>query len=311
MMNASVLKNLKVLVVDDHTMMRTLVSQNLEALGVSNLTTATNGNEALQEIKQAYETGQPYHVVCLDWHMPELEGIEALKQCRADSKYNNTAFVMLTAEQEKANVLKALEAGATGYIVKPVAVDTLKKTLDKVLAWLEEKGVEIAEEPTPKKTEHNIPSELKKELGTVIAKGLQDIFSVLFQVEIVPDDYQAFSHEKNMICVGRLHQQGICIDLRFCFSEDLLKPLLQNIYAPKFLEDDQLYGDAACEIVNILSSQVKAFLNQKGYKLELDLPKLAPDASPSDSDDADSIMNIFFSLSESEVFLIDVQTKAN
>lgn len=96
-----------------------------------------------KKINHAQSIGLPYNIIFLDWHMPGLEGYDVLTACREKTEHNKTAFVMLTAEQEEKNVLKAIKAGSTSYLIKPVAKNSLEKTLDKVMDWLEKQGYDF------------------------------------------------------------------------------------------------------------------------------------------------------------------------
>ena len=102
-----------------------------------------SGAKALKMLRQAAIEGDPYQVALLDWHMPEVEGIEVLQTCRQNKRYDKMAIIMLTAEQEERNVLRAIEAGATSYLVKPVALDAMEKNINKTVKWLEEKGLDF------------------------------------------------------------------------------------------------------------------------------------------------------------------------
>lgn len=307
-------KNLRILVVDDHMMMRTLIRQHLEGMGFTTIDTANDGSEALEKLRTSQDVGNPYNLVFLDWHMPDVEGFDVLKECREKPDWNKTAFVMLTAEQEEKNVLKAVQAGATSYLVKPVAKEALEKNLQKVFAWLEKQGYEfsskaqnaVGEVKTRNKFE--MPAELQKELGPVISKGMRNIFSELFQVSILENNNIEDHYKKQMVCIGRLYQEGVVIDLRFFFDKSLLRPLLENIYAPGFLDSDEVFADAAAEIVNILCSQIKAFMNKKGFTLEMDIPEMG--VNEKKSEDSDAILNVCFSMSQDECFLVDLGSKA-
>jgi two-component system, chemotaxis family, chemotaxis protein CheY len=122
------------LVVDDHFIARQMISTSLKELGFASVDSAVDGVDALKKIMAAKETA-PYHVVFLDWSMPNMDGYEALKECRRDPSLTNTAIVMLTAESERDSIIKALEAGATAYIVKPVTHDMLVKKLEDLSEW--------------------------------------------------------------------------------------------------------------------------------------------------------------------------------
>ena len=101
------------------------------------------------------------------------------------------AFIMLTAEQEQRNILEAIEAGATSYIVKPVSREVLEQNLQKVIKWLAKKDPDFAKDGKPT-TENSkaepanaIPAKLRDDLKPVVAKGIENIFSEIFKVKIV------------------------------------------------------------------------------------------------------------------------------
>jgi two-component system chemotaxis response regulator CheY len=85
---------------------------------------AGNGVEALQKLQL-----QPIDLVLLDWNMPELSGIDFLKQVRAMGEYKNLPIIMVTSEAARYNVIEALKSGATDYIIKPV---NEKKFMEKI-----------------------------------------------------------------------------------------------------------------------------------------------------------------------------------
>jgi two-component system chemotaxis response regulator CheY len=62
-----------------------------------------------------------------------------LSYFRAKAEYATTAFVMLTAESEQQNIMKAIKAGATSYIVKPVSPSDLSKKLAEIFEWIKRK----------------------------------------------------------------------------------------------------------------------------------------------------------------------------
>lgn len=128
---------LKVLVIDDHMLMRNLLTQCLISIGIKNIKFAANGNDALEEIKSSRIAGQEFDVIMADWNMPLMNGFELLQKVRQDLKMNKTAFVMITAESEKGRIMEALQAGVTSYIVKPFSPEDISKHMAKVMTWLE------------------------------------------------------------------------------------------------------------------------------------------------------------------------------
>jgi two-component system chemotaxis response regulator CheY len=135
----SQLANLKVLIADDHFLIRQFVRNTLQESKITNVQTAADGNEAIDLIQKAHDVNQSYDIVFLDWNMPTISGLEVLSYFRAKSEYAGTAFVMLTAESEQQNIMKAIKAGATSYIIKPVSPSDLAKKLFEIHEWIKRK----------------------------------------------------------------------------------------------------------------------------------------------------------------------------
>jgi two-component system chemotaxis response regulator CheY len=133
---------LKVLIADDHFLTRQTVSDVMRAHKVGHFEAVADGSEAREKITQAMAFGTPYDVVFLDWNMPLIQGIDVLKHFRNQENFSRTAFVMLTAESNQSQVLEAIHAGATAYIIKPVAGEMISKKFFEVLEWLKKKKAE-------------------------------------------------------------------------------------------------------------------------------------------------------------------------
>ncbi len=119
---------IKVLVVDDFPTMRRIVKNLLKQLGFENIDEAEDGGQALQRLK-----GGNYGLVISDWNMPNMEGIELLRNVRKEADpLKNIPFLMVTAEAEKEKVIEAIKAGVDNYIVKPFTADILKEKLEKI-----------------------------------------------------------------------------------------------------------------------------------------------------------------------------------
>jgi two-component system chemotaxis response regulator CheY len=310
-MEKSDYSDMSILVVDDHMIMRTMVSQNLRALGVKDVDIAASGEEAYSMICARRDAGENYDIVFLDWHLPGMSGLDVLQKCRADARLKNVAIVMLTAEREQKNILLCLESGATSYLVKPVPMDAMQKNMSRVMQWREKQGASPKPAPTKMPDAASPSVKLAAELKPVVAEGVGQIFSSMFNADITPSGPEFESdHAGDMICVGRLYQKDMDVTLRFAFDEGLLRPLLAQIYAPRYLQDKTVYADAACEIVNILCAQVKAFMNEKGHQLELSLPYMAGTGKAGDVP-AGAILNVRFALNEDQHFLVDVAVDRN
>ncbi len=130
------MKNLRVLLIDDLEMIRTMLRKSLNTLGIQRIDEAEDGSQGLQKIQQAHAAGDPYQVVFCDWMMPKMNGIEVLETCRADAKFGDLCFVMVTSESEQALVIRAVIAGASDYLVKPFSAEAIEKKITKILSKL-------------------------------------------------------------------------------------------------------------------------------------------------------------------------------
>lgn len=122
----SQIQNLRFLVADDMMVMRKLVAQQLKALGAIHIEQAVDGEDAWNKMREAFSRGQAFDYVVSDWNMPKMQGIDLLKVCRADSSYQNVAFLLVTAEGEVSQVKDALTAGVDNYLLKPFTPDSFK-----------------------------------------------------------------------------------------------------------------------------------------------------------------------------------------
>ena len=128
--------NFKVLVVDDHFMARQIVGNVLQKCNVTDLKMVADGSEAIAAITTAHEARTPFHIVFLDWEMPGVSGLEVLNYFRSRREYNATAFVMLTALAQQADVMQAVRAGATSYITKPVSRSRIEEKFADICEWV-------------------------------------------------------------------------------------------------------------------------------------------------------------------------------
>ncbi len=120
-------KNLKFLVVDDFSTMRRIVRNLLKELGFTNVEEAEDGVSALQKLKNGN-----IDFVITDWNMPNMTGIDLLKNIRADAALKRLPVLMITAEAKKENIIEAAQSGASGYIVKPFTAAVLEEKLNKI-----------------------------------------------------------------------------------------------------------------------------------------------------------------------------------
>ncbi len=119
--------NMKILVVDDMVTMRRIVKNILKQLGFANVDEAENGQDALQKLR-----GDAYGFVVSDWNMPVMTGIDMLRAIRGDEKLKAIPVLMVTAEAQQSNLVEAVQAGVSNYIVKPFTAETMQEKLGKI-----------------------------------------------------------------------------------------------------------------------------------------------------------------------------------
>jgi two-component system chemotaxis response regulator CheY len=121
-------KEIKILVVDDFSTMRKVVRNLLKQGGYENIVEAEDGVAAFKVIKS-----QKIDFIVSDWNMPNMTGIELLKAVRADAEVSATPFLMVTAEALQDNVIAAVKAGVSNYIVKPFTAEVLSEKIAKII----------------------------------------------------------------------------------------------------------------------------------------------------------------------------------
>ncbi|MEK6784264.1 MAG: chemotaxis response regulator CheY [Nitrospirota bacterium] len=118
---------MKILVVDDMVTMRRIVKNILKQLGFANIEEAENGQEGLQKLR-----ADTFGFVVSDWNMPVMTGIDMLRAIRADEKLKAIPVLMVTAEAQQSNLIEAVQAGVSNYIVKPFTAETMQEKLGKI-----------------------------------------------------------------------------------------------------------------------------------------------------------------------------------
>lgn len=119
----------KILVVDDFSTMRRIVKNILKQLGYENIDEAEDGNQALNKLKNG-----GYDFLITDWNMPNMSGLDLLKAVRASDDLKDIPVLMVTAEAEKDNIITAVQAGVSNYIVKPFTANVLKEKIEKIFS---------------------------------------------------------------------------------------------------------------------------------------------------------------------------------
>ena len=122
-------KKMKVLVVDDFSTMRRIVKNILRQLGFENIVEADDGETAKIKLES-----ERIDFIVSDWNMPKMSGLELLKWVRSNDEFKSLPFLMVTAEAQKENILEAVKAQVSNYIVKPFTAEVMQEKIDKIFA---------------------------------------------------------------------------------------------------------------------------------------------------------------------------------
>jgi two-component system chemotaxis response regulator CheY len=120
-------KNMAILVVDDFSTMRRIIKNILRQLGFSNIHEADDGTTAWETLNKTR-----IDFVISDWNMPNMPGIELLRKVRGSEEFAALPFLMVTAEAQQENIIEAVQAKVSNYIVKPFTAETLGQKIDKI-----------------------------------------------------------------------------------------------------------------------------------------------------------------------------------
>ena len=115
---------MRAIVIDDSRAIRSILCGMLQKIGFETQE-AVNGRDALMHLK----ANNPPDLALLDWNMPEMNGLELVQAVRKDARFAAMPMMMVTTETEMSQVVRALEAGAQEYVMKPFTKDIIEEKL--------------------------------------------------------------------------------------------------------------------------------------------------------------------------------------
>ena len=128
----SIAQKIKVLIVDDQVTSRLLLGDALQQLGFTQITVAGDGEQGAKIMSQ-----QPHHLVISDFNMPKMDGLGLLQAVRSNPATKRAAFIMLTAQGDRALVQKAAALGANNVLAKPFTIEKMKAAIEAVFGGAE------------------------------------------------------------------------------------------------------------------------------------------------------------------------------
>jgi two-component system chemotaxis response regulator CheY len=144
-MSESSLSNIRVLLAEDKDQMRKIEKTMLMHLGMRNIVEVADGARAWEELTTVQDklpipgakkgtSRDTFDLIVCDWMMPGLTGLELLNRVRGHSRLTEIPFLMATAQNDKHDVVLAVNSGVTDYIIKPFAATMLEHKIRGILA---------------------------------------------------------------------------------------------------------------------------------------------------------------------------------
>jgi two-component system chemotaxis response regulator CheY len=120
--------SMKILIVDDSLTIRRIITNALKTIGFPETVEASNGKEALQKLSNGN-----IDFIITDWNMPEMNGLDFIKEVRANPLHSTMPILMITTRGTEHDVIEALQAKVNSYIVKPFTPQELKEKIEGIL----------------------------------------------------------------------------------------------------------------------------------------------------------------------------------
>lgn len=122
-------KDIKILIADDFSTMRRIIKNLLRDLGFSNAHEADSGKNALARLQK-----DEFNFLIVDKDMPDVNGMDLLREVRSDERLATLPVLMIVAEAKRNEIVEAAQAGVNHYIVKPFTAQMLKEKIEKIFA---------------------------------------------------------------------------------------------------------------------------------------------------------------------------------
>ena len=127
----SLREQLRVMVVDDMSTSRGLITQALDAMGIRNVASTADGPSALRAIEQS-----PVHLVISDYNMPQMDGLHLLHALRQAPRTAKVGFLLITGRADREIIDHGRRLGMNNYLKKPFQPAELKAAIEAIVGRL-------------------------------------------------------------------------------------------------------------------------------------------------------------------------------
>ena len=127
----TIANKLEVMIVDDTSVSRMLITESLAEIGISNLQLAKDGKQALAALMS-----KPVHLVLSDQNMPGLDGLGLLKALREFKPTSKIGFILITGSPDKSLIERGRSLGLNNFIAKPFNTRTIRAAIEAVVGKL-------------------------------------------------------------------------------------------------------------------------------------------------------------------------------
>ena len=122
---------LRVMVVDDMSTSRGLITQALDAFGITNVASTADGASAVHSMQN-----NPVHLVISDYNMPNMDGLQLLHHLRSQPKTKGVGFILITGRAEKSIIDHGKQLGMNNFLKKPFEPNDLRACIEAVVGRL-------------------------------------------------------------------------------------------------------------------------------------------------------------------------------
>jgi two-component system chemotaxis response regulator CheY len=122
---------IRIMVVDDMSTSRGLITQALDSFGIRNVVSTADGRSALQSMTQS-----PVHLVISDYNMPEMDGLHLLHALRQGPRTKGSGFILITGRADREIIDRGKQLGMNNFLKKPFTPPELRSCIEAVVGRL-------------------------------------------------------------------------------------------------------------------------------------------------------------------------------